>query len=109
MLDYLITSYLYSVYPKLKPGQLTDLRSASVNNTSFADIAIHCSFHEFIICDSSALSKSMEQYVSFTQTTERGQIDEPTCPKVMLNVIISCIVKSIRRTWPLYKSFKIFF
>ncbi|CDP10524.1 unnamed protein product [Coffea canephora] len=91
MLDYLITSYLYSVYPKLKPGQLTDLRSASVNNTSFADIAIHCSFHEFIICDSSALSKSMEQYVSFTQTTERGQIDEPTCPKALGDLVESCM------------------
>lgn len=89
MLDYLITSYLFSVYPKLKPGQLTDLRSASVNNTSFADIAIHYSFHKFIICDSSALSKTMEQYVSSIQTTERVQTDEPTCPKALGDLVES--------------------
>ncbi|KAI5320704.1 hypothetical protein L3X38_040412 [Prunus dulcis] len=40
VLDYLITSYLYSVYPKLKPGQLTDLRSVSVNNKAFANVAV---------------------------------------------------------------------
>ncbi|MCD9559831.1 endoribonuclease Dicer [Datura stramonium] len=39
VLDYLITSYLYSVYPNLKPGQLTDLRSVSVNNNTFAVVA----------------------------------------------------------------------
>ncbi|XLU30067.1 hypothetical protein S245_066133, partial [Arachis hypogaea] len=40
VLDFLITSYLYSAYPKLKRGQLTDLRSLSVNNKSFACVAV---------------------------------------------------------------------
>lgn len=85
-MDYLITSYLYSVYPELKPGHLTDLRSATVNNISFADVAIQCSFHKFIICDSSALSKSMDKYASFIQTStiENGYAQEPACPKVAI-------------------------
>ncbi|KAL3535967.1 hypothetical protein ACH5RR_004428, partial [Cinchona calisaya] len=91
VLDYLITSYLYSAYPKLKPGQLTDLRSAFVNNASFAEIAICCFFHKFIISDSIALSKSMEQYVSFTRATERGLTDEPTCPKALGDLVESCM------------------
>ncbi|QHO08484.1 putative ubiquitin-conjugating enzyme E2 [Arachis hypogaea] len=40
VLDFFITSYLYSAYPKLKPGQLTDLRSFSVNNKPFACVAV---------------------------------------------------------------------
>lgn len=86
VLDYLITSYLYSVYPELKPGQLTDLRSALVNNNSFAYVAIRCSFHKFIISDSSGLSKSMNNYASFIQTsaTNNGCVQEPSCPKVMV-------------------------
>ncbi|KEH20231.1 endoribonuclease dicer-like protein [Medicago truncatula] len=32
VLDYLITTHLYNEYPGMTPGQLTDMRSASVNN-----------------------------------------------------------------------------
>ncbi|KAK4381566.1 Dicer-like protein 4 [Sesamum angolense] len=80
--DYLITSYLYSVYPNLKPGQLTDLRSVLVNNTSFADVAGRWSFHKFIICDSSVLHETMTKYVNSTgsSTTGKGHIEEKTCP-----------------------------
>ncbi|KAL4299459.1 hypothetical protein AHAS_Ahas17G0103000 [Arachis hypogaea] len=55
VLDFLITSYLYSAYPKLKPGQLTDLRSLSVNNKAFACVAVDRSFDKFLLCDSSNL------------------------------------------------------
>ncbi|KAK4391372.1 Endoribonuclease Dicer4 [Sesamum angolense] len=81
--DYLITSYLYSVYPNLKPGQLTDLRSVSVNNTSFADVAGRWSFHKFIICDSSVLREKMTEYVNSTgsSTTGKRHIEEKKLPK----------------------------
>lgn len=84
VLDYLITSYLYSVYPKLKPGQLTDLRSLSVCNSSFANIAVHRSFHKFVLCDSSGLSDSMSKYVDFVRTTASVNClaQGPSCPKV---------------------------
>ncbi|XP_012844161.1 PREDICTED: dicer-like protein 4 isoform X2 [Erythranthe guttata] len=92
VLDYLITSYLYSVYPKLKPGQLTDLRSVSVNNTSFADVAARRSFHRFIICDSSVLRESMAKYVSnIERSAPIGHIEEKTCPKVLGDLVESCI------------------
>lgn len=86
VLDYLITSYLYSVYPKLKPGQLTDLRSVSVNNKAFANVAVDRSFHKFLISDSSSLSEAIENYVGFIETaaSDRGLLDGPKCPKVCL-------------------------
>lgn len=84
MLDYLITSYLYSVYPKLKPGHLTDLRSVSVNNNSFADVAGRWSFHKFIICDSSVLRESMANYVNnIGKSTSVKEHVGDKCPKVV--------------------------
>ncbi|KAK4391355.1 Dicer-like protein 4 [Sesamum angolense] len=90
VLDYLITSYLYSVYPNLKPGQLTDLRSVSVNNTSFADVAGRWSFHKFIICDSSVLRETMTKYVNNigSSATGKGHIEEKACPKVLIFCLI---------------------
>nr|XP_025661216.1 endoribonuclease Dicer homolog 4-like [Arachis hypogaea] len=55
VLDFFITSYLYSAYPKLKPGKLTNLRSLSVNNKAFACVAVDRSFDKFLLCDSSNL------------------------------------------------------
>ncbi|KAM7508303.1 hypothetical protein LguiA_018756 [Lonicera macranthoides] len=113
VLDYLITSYLYSVYPNLKPGQLTDLRSVSVNNNSFADVAVHRSFHEFIICESSSLCESMNKYVHFlaTPTSERGPVEAP-CPKVLGDLVESCVGAilldtgfDLRRVWEIALSF----
>ncbi|KAK1272022.1 hypothetical protein QJS04_geneDACA021027 [Acorus gramineus] len=39
-LDYLMTVHLYNKYPGLSPGLLTDLRSASVNNSCYAHAAV---------------------------------------------------------------------
>uniref|UniRef100_A0A5B7C289 Putative dicer-like protein 4 isoform X2 n=1 Tax=Davidia involucrata TaxID=16924 RepID=A0A5B7C289_DAVIN len=114
VLDYLITSYLYSVYPKLKPGQLTDLRSVSVNNNSFAYIAVNRSFHEFIICDSSSLSESMNKFVNFIRTpaSEKGLVEGPACPKVLGDLVESCIGAilldtgmDLNRVWQIMLSF----
>ncbi|KAI0495172.1 hypothetical protein KFK09_025322 [Dendrobium nobile] len=44
VLEYLMTSYLFSVYPDLKPSQITDLRSIAVSNNSFAFIAVKWGF-----------------------------------------------------------------
>ncbi|KZV28379.1 dicer-like protein 4 [Dorcoceras hygrometricum] len=93
VLDYLITSYLYSVYPNLKPGQLTDLRSASVNNISFADVAGRWSLHKFILCDSSPLREAITAYLNSTRTSSsaKGHIEELTCPKALGDVVESCV------------------
>jgi endoribonuclease Dicer len=83
-LDYLTISYLYSVYPMLKPGQLTDLRSVLVNNKAFANVAVDLSFYKYLIYDSSALTKSINTYVDWIKTgaQEGSLIDGPNYSKV---------------------------
>lgn len=86
VLEYLITSYLYSVYPDLKPGQITDLRSIAVNNTSLARVAVRRALHKHLIKDSDALTiavNKFEQYVGLPDP-EKELVEEPACPKVIL-------------------------
>lgn len=47
VLDYLITRHLYEDPRMHSPGALTDLRSALVNNTIFASLAVRNSFHKY--------------------------------------------------------------
>ncbi|XP_057968362.1 dicer-like protein 4 isoform X2 [Malania oleifera] len=92
VLDYLITSYLYSVYPKLNPGQLTDLRSMYVNNNAFASVAVSRSFDQFIICDSGNLYEAIKKYVNFLKTPASAIVPPgPKCPKALGDLVESCI------------------
>ncbi|XP_010323151.2 dicer-like protein 4 isoform X1 [Solanum lycopersicum] len=114
VLDYLITSYLYSVYPKLKPGQLTDLRSISVNNNTFAVVAVRQSFHSHILCDSSDLRESITRYVNFIGRPDstRRLGEEPSCPKALGDLVESCMGAilldtgfDLNRAWQIILSF----
>ncbi|KAL8497779.1 hypothetical protein ACS0TY_021203 [Phlomoides rotata] len=91
VLDYMITAYTYTVYPNLKPGHLSDLRSACVNNTSFADVAGRWSFHKFIICDSVVLREAITKYLSKIGSpgTGDGHPEEKACPKVLGDLVES--------------------
>lgn len=48
LLDYLITRYLFEDPRCHSPGTLTDLRSALVNNTFFASLAVKYNFHKYL-------------------------------------------------------------
>ncbi|KAK1414006.1 hypothetical protein QVD17_29743 [Tagetes erecta] len=92
VLDYLMTSYLYSVYPNLKPGHLTDLRSYSVNNNSFAGISVNRSFYKFMLCDSASLTQSVHKYVEFCNTSSNNVLVETVpCPKALGDLVESCV------------------
>ncbi|XP_020236092.1 dicer-like protein 4 isoform X2 [Cajanus cajan] len=93
VLDYLITSYLFSAYPKLKPGQLTDLRSLSVNNKAFACVAVDRSFDKFLLCDSNCLSEAIKKYVDYVRrpVSVCGIKEGPKCPKALGDLVESCV------------------
>lgn len=93
VLEYLITSYLYSAYPDLKPGQITDLRSATVNNNSFAHIAVWRSFVEYLIKDSPSLDQAVKKFKNYVRLSdaERDLVEEPACPKVLGDIVESSI------------------
>lgn len=89
VLDYLITSYLYSVFPNLTPGQLTDLRSIAVSNNSFAQLVVLHSLQSYIISGSRMLCKAVENYAKFVQSPdeEKNLLEDPKCPKVSMFIL----------------------
>ena len=49
ILDFLVTQHIYNNSKKdLAPGELTDLRSALVNNNIFAVIAVNNDYHKYL-------------------------------------------------------------
>lgn len=48
ILDFLITSHIFENCRELKPGEMTDLRSALVNNVTFASYVVKLGLHKFL-------------------------------------------------------------
>ena len=48
LLDFLVTRHLYIYHKHMPPGELTDLRSAVVNNFSFAALAVQLGFPKYL-------------------------------------------------------------
>ncbi|KAJ8045308.1 Endoribonuclease Dicer [Holothuria leucospilota] len=67
ILDYLITKHLYDHYRNLSPGALTDLRSALVNNTIFASLAVKYGFHQFFLSLSPDLFRVIGNFVAYVK------------------------------------------
>ncbi|XP_058796621.1 endoribonuclease Dcr-1 [Phymastichus coffea] len=63
VLDYLITRHLYEDPRQHSPGALTDLRSALVNNTIFASLAVRCGFHKYFRHLSPGLNTVIDRFV----------------------------------------------
>ncbi|KAJ3699720.1 hypothetical protein LUZ61_003425 [Rhynchospora tenuis] len=63
VLDILITSHLYEKYTDVDPGELTDLRSASVNNETFAQAAVRHKLHVHLHHGSELLLQQITNYV----------------------------------------------
>ncbi|XP_047169317.1 dicer-like protein 4 isoform X2 [Vigna umbellata] len=114
VLDYLIASYLFSAYPKLKPGQLTDLRSLSANNKAFACVAVDRSFDKYLLCDSNRLSEAIKKYVDYVRSpsTDSGIKEGPKYPKALGDVVESCVGAilldtgfNLNKVWKIMTSF----
>ncbi|KAL6652413.1 hypothetical protein ACP70R_011338 [Stipagrostis hirtigluma subsp. patula] len=93
VLEYLMTSYLYSTYPDLKPGQITDLKSLAVNNYSFAYVAVKKSIHKYLIKDSNHLTEAVNRFENYVNlsNSEKDSFEEPACPKVLGDIVESCV------------------
>lgn len=72
VLDILITWYLYQSHADVDPGELTDLRSASVNNENFAQVAVRHNFEKHLQHCSTSLQSQIMEYV---QSFNRPEID----------------------------------
>ncbi|UMM25863.1 hypothetical protein L5515_005509 [Caenorhabditis briggsae] len=63
VLDYMITRYLFEDVRQYSPGVLTDLRSALVNNTIFASLAVKFEFQKHFIAMCPGLHHMIEKFV----------------------------------------------
>lgn len=76
VLDYLITRHLYEDPRMHSPGALTDLRSALVNNTIFASLAVRNEFHKYFKHLSPGLHEVVERFIRLQEESGYALVDE---------------------------------
>ncbi|KAL1493216.1 hypothetical protein ABEB36_011312 [Hypothenemus hampei] len=76
VLDYLITRHLYEDPRMHSPGALTDLRSALVNNTIFASLAVRHGFHKYFRHLSPGLNEVIERFIRLQEESGHSILDE---------------------------------
>ncbi|KFB46099.1 AGAP002836-PB-like protein [Anopheles sinensis] len=76
ILDYLITRHLYEDRRQHSPGALTDLRSALVNNTIFASLAVRHGFHKYFLHLSPGLQEVIDRFVRIQQENSHRITEE---------------------------------
>lgn len=76
MLDILITWHLYQSHTEIDPGELTDLRSASVNNENFAHAAVRRNLHPHLQHSSGFLADQIKDYVKSVDDSHVKSVDD---------------------------------
>ncbi|KAK6129787.1 hypothetical protein DH2020_036494 [Rehmannia glutinosa] len=90
VLDILITRHLYESHRNVDPGMLTDLRSASVNNDSFALAAVRCNLHPHLQHGSLYLENQISAFVKFVSGLSTVVLTPDTKgPKVLGDLVES--------------------
>nr|XP_043620815.1 endoribonuclease Dicer homolog 3a [Erigeron canadensis] len=91
VLDLIITWYLYKKHTDLYPGELTDLRSASVNNENFAYAAVRWNLHPHLQYRSGHLQSQITDYVKFvaTSSTDTNSLQTKKSPKALGDLVES--------------------
>lgn len=87
MLDLLITWHYYQKHSDIDPGELTDLRSASVNNENFAQVAVRRNLQQHLQHCSGLLMSQIAEYVKFlSESHDTGKsLHGNKGPKVRVN------------------------
>lgn len=75
VLDFLISMYIFEQNPTMSPGQLTDLRSALVNNVTLACLLVRHGLHLYILSESASFSDTVNKFVLF-QEQQKHQITD---------------------------------
>ncbi|KAL0678091.1 hypothetical protein Bca4012_006072 [Brassica carinata] len=92
VLDFLITRHLFNTYEKTGPGEMTDLRSACVNNENFAQVAVKNNLHTHLQRCATVLETQLKEYLkSFSKPDETGR----TIPSIQGPKALGDMVESI--------------
>ena len=75
VLDYLVTCYLVTKNQNLTPGQITDMRSALVNNNNLADIAVRNGLHRHLLQQSPELFRRYTFKISFVSISVSSVVE----------------------------------
>ncbi|XP_071454543.1 endoribonuclease Dicer [Hetaerina americana] len=92
VLDFLITCHIYETGGKLNPGQLTDLRSALVNNITFASLVVRHGLHRHLLYLSPSLMEAIDSFVEFQ--LQRGNVVTEDC-LVLMEEEECCLAESV--------------
>ncbi|KAK7853798.1 endoribonuclease dicer like protein 3 [Quercus suber] len=103
VLDLLITWHLYQSYTDIDPSELTDLRSASVNNENFAQAAVRQNLHRIF--------NTAQEYVkSISESHTDGSLQLPKGPKALVDMVESIAGAilldtklNLNEVWRIYK------
>ncbi|CAL7946238.1 unnamed protein product [Xylocopa violacea] len=76
ILDFLITNYIYENCGNLNPGTLTDLRSALVNNITFACLTVRHGLHTALLSYVPELNDIINRFVKFQEERNHVVDDE---------------------------------
>jgi hypothetical protein len=82
----MITRHLYEDKRAHSPGALTDLRSALVNNTIFASLAVRHGLHKFFRHLSPGLGEVVQRFVTI-QEENSHTISEEVCSQCYISYI----------------------
>ncbi|KAK7410183.1 hypothetical protein VNO78_00768 [Psophocarpus tetragonolobus] len=89
VLDLLITWHLYQSHSDIDPGVLTDLRSASVNNDNFAQVAVRYNLHQHLLHSSGLLLSQISEYVKVISESGSRSLPSIRAPKALGDVVES--------------------
>lgn len=93
MLDLLVTWYLYQTHKDIDPGDLTDLRSASVNNEKFAEAAVRKNLHLHLQHSSGLLRDQIVEFARFVSGSySSNKTSAAKCPKVRISHFITWLI-----------------
>ncbi|KAJ9548492.1 hypothetical protein OSB04_021035 [Centaurea solstitialis] len=104
VLDLLITWYLYEKHKDIDPGELTDLRSASVNNENFAYAAVRRNLHPHLQYRSGYLQSQIAEYEKFvaTSSTDTNSLQTKKSPKYCGAILLDTKL-NIGEVWRIFE------
>uniref|UniRef100_A0A8D8W370 Endoribonuclease Dicer n=1 Tax=Cacopsylla melanoneura TaxID=428564 RepID=A0A8D8W370_9HEMI len=76
IIDFLVTVYLYENFTHLSPGDISDIRSAMVNNVTFASYSVRLGLHRLMLYDSPKLLENMSNFAQNQEAKNHMISDE---------------------------------
>ncbi|CAG9768668.1 unnamed protein product [Ceutorhynchus assimilis] len=70
ILDFLITCHIFESCGNLSPGELTDLRSALVNNITFANLVVRYNLHKYLLMINIKLQSMIDRFAGYLDSKQ---------------------------------------